>query len=220
MLATLQTKIRTAQAAVRGSLGREGSVLDTARTVTTTLRTNGPRGLRRWLNWQGRLGDTPRRGGRADAAGPEAAALDTFAVRSMADVPACFARLQERAGREDQYAFDGATRIVVNGYCLVCGWGDAVGEPVGSRWGLHRYRVPSLSGVPATRSVEGSAAVFMIGSAAAIIGFASSGHASVHAVMIGIACGLAGALVEAISNHGIDNFTTQVVAAAVAQLLT
>src|SRR5262245_43229713 len=35
---------------------------------------------------------------------------------------------------------------------LVCGWGDAVGEPVGSRWGRHRYSVPSLSGVPATRS--------------------------------------------------------------------
>ena len=125
-LATLQTKIRTAQAAVRGSLGREGSVLDTARAVTTTLRTGGPRGLRRWLMWQARLGDTPRRGRRAEAAGLEAATLDTFPVQSMADVPACFVRLEERAGREDRYAFGGAPRIVVSGYCLVCGWGDLV----------------------------------------------------------------------------------------------
>ena len=37
---------------------------------------------------------------------------------------------------------------------LVAGWGDAVGEPVGIRWGRHRYRVPawgrsSPSAVPA-----------------------------------------------------------------------
>ncbi len=44
---------------------------------------------------------------------------------------------------------------------LVCGWGDAVGEPVGTRWGVHRYRVPSIGGVPATRSLEGSAAVLV-----------------------------------------------------------
>ena len=103
---------------------------------------------------------------------------------------------------------------------LVCGWGDAVGEPVGSRWGVHRYRVPSLSGVPATRSLEGSMAVFLVGSAAAIIGFASSGYSATHAAAVGFACGFAGALVEAISNHGIDNLTTQVATAAVAQLLS
>jgi len=102
---------------------------------------------------------------------------------------------------------------------LVCGWGDAVGEPVGSRWGVHRYRVPSLSGVPASRSLEGSTAVFLVGSAAAIIGFATSGYSTTHAAAIGFACGFAGAVVEAVSNHGIDNFTTQVAAAAVAQLL-
>ena len=117
-----------------------------------------------------------------------------------------------------------ATNIFFPAYAyigyLVCGWGDAVGEPVGSRWGRHRYRVPSLSGVPAARSLEGSAAVFLVGSAAAIVGFASSGHATTHAALIGLACGAAGALVEAVSNHGIDNFTTQVAAAAVAQLLT
>src|SRR5205085_1454656 len=102
---------------------------------------------------------------------------------------------------------------------LVCGWGDAVGEPVGSRWGRHKYKVPSLTGVAATRSLEGSAAVFVVGSIAAIVGLDAIGDMSMHAVAVGVACGLAGALVEAISNHGIDNLTTQVAAAAVAYFL-
>lgn len=110
-------------------------------------------------------------------------------------------------------------RFAYIGY-LVCGWGDAVGEPVGSRWGRHKYRVPSLSGVPAVRSLEGSLAVFVVGSIAAIVGLDALGHLTMHAAAVGIACGLAGAVVEAISNHGIDNFTTQVAAAGVAHFLS
>ena len=102
---------------------------------------------------------------------------------------------------------------------LVCGWGDAVGEPVGSRWGRHKYRVPSLSGVPATRSIEGSLAVFLVGTAAAISGFYAYGHPPPNAVLIGVACGFAGAIVEAVSTHGLDNLTTQIAASAVASLL-
>ena len=103
---------------------------------------------------------------------------------------------------------------------LVCGSGDAVGEPVGTRWGRHPYRVPSLSGVPALRTLEGSLAVFLVGSAAASLGLLAQGNAAGHALLVGSACGLGGALVEAISNHGIDNFTTQVAAAGIAQLLS
>ena len=102
---------------------------------------------------------------------------------------------------------------------LVCGWGDAVGEPVGSRWGKHVYRVPSLSGVPATRSIEGSVAVFVVGSVAAVIGFYAYVQTPAHPILLGVACGLAGAVVEAFSNHGLDNFTTQLAAAATAFLL-
>ena len=103
---------------------------------------------------------------------------------------------------------------------LVCGWGDAVGEPVGSRWGKHRYRVPSLAGVKAERSIEGSTAVFLSGSIAASIGLLTAGGLLMPtAVAVGFACGLAGAIVEAVSTHGLDNFTTQVAAAAVASLL-
>jgi phytol kinase len=110
-------------------------------------------------------------------------------------------------------------RYAYIGY-LVTGWGDAVGEPVGSRWGRHRYSVPSLSGVSATRSIEGSLAVFLVGSAAATAGFYAYGNAPEYAVWIGLACGFAGAVVEAFSTHGLDNFTTQVAAAATAILLT
>jgi phytol kinase len=102
---------------------------------------------------------------------------------------------------------------------LVCGWGDAVGEPVGSRWGRHRYNVPSLAGVKAQRSIEGSVAVLVTGAMAAAIGLSAAGFATPLAVGVGFACGVAGALVEAVSTHGLDNFTTQVAAAAAAAWL-
>jgi phytol kinase len=106
-------------------------------------------------------------------------------------------------------------RYAYIGY-LVCGWGDAVGEPVGTRWGRHRYRVPSLAGVPATRSLEGSAGVLLIGSLAAFIGLLAGGFAAGDAAGVALAAGAIGALVEAFSNHGIDNLTVQVAATAAA----
>jgi phytol kinase len=108
--------------------------------------------------------------------------------------------------------------FAVVGY-LVAGWGDAVGEPVGTRWGRHRYRVPSLAGVPATRSLEGSSAVLLCGAAAAVIVLLARGYGAPTAVAVGLACGLAGALVEAVSSHGLDNLTVQLAGAATAFLL-
>lgn len=108
--------------------------------------------------------------------------------------------------------------LALIGY-LVAGWGDAVGEPVGTRWGRHRYRVPSLAGVAATRSLEGSAAVLLLGCAAATLGLIAWGSAPGEALLVGVACGAAAALVEAVSTHGLDNFTVQVAAAGVAALL-
>jgi phytol kinase len=110
----------------------------------------------------------------------------------------------------------GATAIV--GY-LVGGWGDAVGEPVGRALGRHRYRVPSFGGVPATRSLEGSAAVLIAGSLAAIAGLLLRGVPVAAACGVGAACGLAGALVEAFSTHGMDNLTVQLAAAGAAFFL-
>lgn len=102
---------------------------------------------------------------------------------------------------------------------LVGGWGDAVGEPVGTRWGRHRYRVPSLAGVPATRSLEGSGAVFFAGTMAAFLGLWAAGLPVGTAAGVGLACGAGGAVIEAFSSHGLDNFFVQVTGAGIAWLL-
>ena len=102
---------------------------------------------------------------------------------------------------------------------LVGGWGDAVGEPVGTRWGRHRYSVPSLAGVKATRSLEGSAAVFVAGALAASLGLALAGVSPGRAIGVGFCCGAVGAAVEAVSHHGTDNLTIQLAAAGTAYFL-
>jgi phytol kinase len=101
------------------------------------------------------------------------------------------------------------------GYMVVA-WGDAVGEPVGTRWGRHRYRVPSLAGVAATRSLEGSTAVLLAAAAAAVVTLLATGIALPQALGAGAVIGLAAAAVEAISNHGLDNLTLQLAGAGVA----
>jgi len=102
---------------------------------------------------------------------------------------------------------------------LVAGWGDAIAEPVGARWGRHRYRVPSIAGVPATRSLEGSAAVLCVGSLAAFVGLWLAGVPAPFSLAVAAACGVAGAGVEAVSNHGLDNLTVQLAAAGTAYVL-
>jgi len=105
-------------------------------------------------------------------------------------------------------------RTAVFGY-LVAGLGDAVAEPVGTRFGRHPYRVPAVRGVRAVRSVEGSVSVLIV-SALALLAclafspqFALSGR-SVLAVLLIAAVSM---LVEAASPHGWDNTTLQVVPA-------
>lgn len=102
---------------------------------------------------------------------------------------------------------------------LVGGWGDAVGEPVGIRWGRHRYRVPSIGGVPATRSLEGSAAVLLASWAGAAIGLAAAGASAGTAAGGGLAVAAVAAAVETFTPHGLDNLTVLVAAAATARLL-
>lgn len=102
---------------------------------------------------------------------------------------------------------------------LVGGWGDAVGEPVGARWGKHKYRVPSLAGVMATRSLEGSAAVVLVGALVAFVGLLAGGYPLAKVIYVALAAAVSGALVEAVSNHGLDNLTIQVTAAAVVSLM-
>lgn len=102
---------------------------------------------------------------------------------------------------------------------LVAGWGDAVGEPVGTRWGRHPYRVPSLAGVPARRTWEGTAAVFAVGTVAALAGLLGLGVPPAEAVRVALAVSAAAAAVEALSHHGTDNLTVQLVASVAAWAL-
>lgn len=102
---------------------------------------------------------------------------------------------------------------------MVVGWGDAVGEPVGTARGRHRYRVMSLAGVPATRSLEGSAAVLVASIAAAAIALLVSGTSPRAAAAAALAIGAGSTVVEAVSNHGLDNLTIQLAAAGIAAAL-
>ena len=103
---------------------------------------------------------------------------------------------------------------------LVAGLGDAIGEPVGTRFGKHRYRVWSLAAVPATRSLEGSAAVLAMSAIALILAAAASPHIVLgpHGLLKVGAIAVASTLLEAISPHGWDNATMQVAPAALAWL--
>jgi len=103
---------------------------------------------------------------------------------------------------------------------LVAGWGDAAGEPIGVRFGKHRYRVPTLTGIPCTRSIEGSLAVFSMGSFAAAFSLVTLlGVSPLLAIPAGIAAGFGATLVEAVSFHGIDNFTIQIAAVSLAYFI-
>lgn len=105
-------------------------------------------------------------------------------------------------------------RGAVLGY-LVCGLGDAVAEPVGTRFGRHEYHVPSVRGVRAVRSLEGSASVFVASVSALILfmafspDFALTMRSTIAAVLIAAVS----TAVEAVSPHGWDNTTLQVVPA-------
>jgi phytol kinase len=108
----------------------------------------------------------------------------------------------------------------VVGY-LVGGLGDAAGEPVGTRWGRHRYPVPGLGAVRTTRSVEGSLAVLAASLVAAAAGVALgpqlhfTPRSFAALPVVAAAC----ALVEAASPHGWDNLTMQLVPALMAFVL-
>jgi phytol kinase len=94
---------------------------------------------------------------------------------------------------------------------LVIGWGDAVGEPFGVKFGKHKYRVFTLTGIKCHRSLEGSAAVFIASALAASIVLANP--------IYGVIIGMVAALLESQSPHGGDNFTVQLGATATAFLL-
>lgn len=108
--------------------------------------------------------------------------------------------------------------LAIIGY-LIVGVGDAIGEPVGTKWGRHRYKVPSLFGVPVTRSIEGSISVCLTSIVFSSIGLYVLGTSFINAIELGIVCGIVAALTESISNHGLDNITVQIIPTAILYLI-
>ncbi len=94
---------------------------------------------------------------------------------------------------------------------LVTGVGDAVGEPVGTRFGWHPYRVPSLA-TRATRTWEGSAAVFVgsVAAVAAAVALSPQWQFEAGSLVLIALIGLAAAGLEAVSPHGWDNAVLQI----------
>lgn len=103
---------------------------------------------------------------------------------------------------------------------LVTGLADALAEPVGVRFGRHRYRVLTLSSTRCERSLEGSLAVFLASlacvTAAALLSPAIGYSPALWwaAPVIALCC----ALVEAVSPHGWDNLTLQVAPSALVMM--
>lgn len=101
---------------------------------------------------------------------------------------------------------------------LVTGIGDAIGEPMGVRFGRHVYRVPSLSKVKSFRSLEGSVAVFLATALMIILGIILSPQFIWNPTLawkiplLALTC----AIVEAVSPHGWDNATLQIIPAFLA----
>jgi phytol kinase len=104
---------------------------------------------------------------------------------------------------------------------LVCGLGDAAGEPVGTRWGRHWYAVPARAGTSARRSLEGSAGVFVVSSLALLVGIAALvGGAQIAGVWhVVLAIAALCTFVEALTPHGWDNVTLQVAPSLLVALL-
>jgi phytol kinase len=105
-------------------------------------------------------------------------------------------------------------KYAVIGY-ITTGWGDAVGEPVGTRLGKHRYRIPTFTGVRAYRSVEGSIAVFLASLAGCIVVSFAGFHLPVMTVIYtSLITALITVIVEAFTFHSIDNLTIQIISTA------
>lgn len=104
------------------------------------------------------------------------------------------------------------------GYWIV-GWGDALAEPIGLRWGKHFYKIPFYGKGSAKRSLEGSCGVFL-GSFVAGVGSGWLLHLSmVQTVELGLLCGVTASFVEAISPYGLDNGTVQIAVSGLAHWL-
>lgn len=107
----------------------------------------------------------------------------------------------------------------VMGYAI-CGAADAIAEPVGVRFGKHKYKVPSLKKVRVSeRSLEGSFSVLVVSLVLSLLFFLYLYRVPfAQAMMASAILSVVIVLVEAVSFHGADNLTIQVTASGLAYL--
>lgn len=98
---------------------------------------------------------------------------------------------------------------------LVAGVADAVAEPIGTRFGRHRYRVITATKTKAERSLEGSAAVFLATLLCIAVAALLTPVIAFDKRLIWAALLIAGVctLVEAVCPHGWDNLPMQLLPA-------
>ena len=96
-------------------------------------------------------------------------------------------------------------------------WGDALAAVLGRRFGQHRYTV-----LGSTRSLEGSAVMFLAGWVATLVPLlllAPVPLSPIVAVVTAAVAALGAAMVEAVSPWGVDNLTVPAVSALILALL-
>jgi phytol kinase len=89
-------------------------------------------------------------------------------------------------------------------------WGDAFAAIVGRRWGVHKFTVLNH-----TRSVEGSAAMFVFSFAATFLALVAFAQPIAASLALALIVALGATIVEALSPFGIDNLTVPLVSAVV-----
>ena len=89
-------------------------------------------------------------------------------------------------------------------------WGDALAAIVGGRWGQRRYTV-----LRSTRSIEGSATMFLVSALATFLALG----ASPSAIPAALVTALGATIVEALSPWGIDNLTVPAVSALILAIM-
>lgn len=102
---------------------------------------------------------------------------------------------------------------------LVGGIGDAIAEPIGKKWGKHQYKVHSLFGMKATRSLEGSTSVFLSSLLILYPLYRFLSYSQFISIQDAFIVAFAVTLVEAYSTHGFDNLSIQLTAAGLSYYL-
>ncbi|MEL6553241.1 MAG: phosphatidate cytidylyltransferase [Cyanobacteria bacterium J06621_11] len=114
-----------------------------------------------------------------------------------------------------------ANMVVTRMAILIVGVADGIAEPIGKRFGRHRYAVLSFGKKPVFRSLEGSLAVWI---GTVIVVLCASAHSysplndAVSPVVMAIITASVVAIVEALSPRGCDNFTLLLTAASLTNM--